>query len=105
MSTQAARPVTIQILDKEYRVSCSEEERKALLESAHYLNQKMKEVRDTGKVIGMDRIAIMAALNIAHELLHCQTRLTDHEQQAVPQLLAVQERVREILDKSRQLEL
>ncbi len=105
MSTQAIRPVTIQILDKEYRVSCSAEERKALLEAAQYLNHKMKEVRDTGKVIGMDRIAIMAALNIAHDLLHCQARLTDHEQQMTPQLLAVQEKVREILDKSRQLEL
>ncbi len=104
MNTPAPRPVTIQILDKEYRVSCSDDEREALLESARYLNHKMKEVRDTGKVIGMDRIAIMAALNIAHELLHCQGRLAEQEQ-AAPQLLAVQERVREILDKSRQLEL
>ncbi len=101
----ATVPVTIKILDKEFRVSCRAEEQDSLLESARYLNQKMKEVRDTGKVIGMDRIAIMAALNIAHDLLHCQARLHEHEQVTTPQLRAVQERVRELLDKSRQLEL
>ncbi len=99
------QPMTIQILDKEYRVACSEDEQDALLASARYLNQKMKEVRDTGRVIGMDRIAIMAALNIAHELLECQRQVRHYEQRMTPQLQAVQERVQAILDKSRQLEL
>lgn len=63
-------PVTVQILDKEYRIACPEDERNDLLSSANYLNQKMKEIRDTGRVIGVDRIAVMTALNIAHESLH-----------------------------------
>ena len=61
--------VTISLLGREFRVGCPEGEEKQLLASVDYLNRKMKEVRDTGKVVGNERIAIMAALNIAHEHL------------------------------------
>ena len=67
-------PVTVRILEREYRVICSEEERNSLLASAAYLSKKMKKIRDGGKIIGTDRIAVMAALNITHELLQEQTR-------------------------------
>jgi len=59
--------VTISLLGREFRVGCPEGEEKQLLASVDYLNRKLKEVRDTGKVVGNERIAIMAALNIAHE--------------------------------------
>jgi cell division protein ZapA len=59
--------VTISLLGREFRVACPEGEQKQLMASVDYLNRKMKEVRDTGKVVGNERIAIMAALNIAHE--------------------------------------
>ena len=59
--------ITISLLGREFRVGCPEGEEKQLLASVEYLNKKMKEVRDTGKVVGNERIAIMAALNIAHE--------------------------------------
>ena len=61
--------VTISLLGREFRVSCPEGEQKTLMASVDYLNRRMKEVRDTGKVVGNERIAIMAALNIAHELM------------------------------------
>jgi cell division protein ZapA len=61
--------VTISLLGREFRVACPEGEQKQLMASVEYLNRKMKEVRDTGKVVGNERIAIMAALNIAHELM------------------------------------
>lgn len=61
--------VTVRILDKEYQVVCREDERAALIESADLLNRKMREIRETGKVVGLDRIAVMAALNLSHELL------------------------------------
>ena len=67
-------PVSVNILDKEYRVACPEHEKEALLTSANYLNTKMKEVRDTGKVIGVDRIAVMAALNMANELIRSKAK-------------------------------
>ena len=61
--------VSIRVMDKEYLVGCPEEERDELQASARYLDVKMREIRDSGKVIGADRIAVMAALNLAHELL------------------------------------
>ena len=61
--------VTISLLGREFRVACPEGEQKQLMASVDYLNRKMKEVRDTGKVVGNERIAIMAALNIAHEMM------------------------------------
>lgn len=59
----------VNIMGREFRVSCTEEERRDLLKAVDYLNAKMREMRDTGKVIGVERIAIMAALNITHEYL------------------------------------
>jgi cell division protein ZapA len=59
--------LTISLLGREFRVACPEGEERQLIAAADYLNRKLKEVRDTGKVVGNERIAIMAALNIAHE--------------------------------------
>ena len=64
-----AKSLQITIMGREFRVACPEEEQAGLLEAVDYLNRKMLEIRDGGKVIGLERIAIMAALNIAHELL------------------------------------
>jgi len=61
--------VTVNILDRDYQVSCSPEEREALLNSARYLNDRMREIKASGSVVGLERIAVMAALNITHELL------------------------------------
>ena len=59
----------ITIMGRQYRVACAPDEQEGLLKAVDYLDRKMQEVRDNGKVIGHERIAIMAALNIAHELL------------------------------------
>jgi len=59
-------------MGREFRVACPDEEQAKLLEAVDYLNRKMLEIRDGGKVIGLERIAIMAALNIAHEMLSTQ---------------------------------
>lgn len=64
-----AKGLQINIMGREFRVACPEEEQKGLLEAVDYLNRKMHEIKDQGKVIGLERIAIMAALNIAHEYL------------------------------------
>lgn len=64
-----SKGLQINVMGREFRVACPDNEQKGLLEAVDYLNQKMNEIRDGGKVIGLERIAIMAALNIAHELL------------------------------------
>lgn len=63
------KPITVTIFDKDYVVGCKENEREALFASVQFLNKKMVEQRDNGKVIGAERIAVMSALNIAHEYL------------------------------------
>ena len=64
-----ADTVAVSILGKEYQVACPAEQHAELLLSARYLDEQMRVIRATGKVIGLERIAVMAALNIAHELL------------------------------------
>lgn len=64
-----SKGLQINIMGREFRVACPEEEQKGLLEAVEYLNRKMQEIRTSGKVVGIERIAIMAALNIAHEFL------------------------------------
>ena len=64
-----SKGLQINIMGREFRVACAENEQKGLLEAVDYLNRKMREIRDNGKVVGLERIAIMAALNITHELL------------------------------------
>lgn len=61
--------VKVNILDKEYLVACPEEQRPELERAAFHLDQKMREIRSSGKVFGTERIAVMAALNISHDLL------------------------------------
>jgi len=69
MNATDTKGLQINIMGREFRVACPENEQKGLLEAVDYLNHKMHEIRDNGKVVGLERIAIMAALNIAHELL------------------------------------
>lgn len=68
-SKSAGKGMAIQILGREFRVACPEGEEKQLQASVDFLNRRMKELRDTGKIVGNERIAVMAALNIAHEFL------------------------------------
>ena len=78
--------ITVTILDREFRVSCPLEEQQHLIESAEVLDQRMREIRDTGRVIGVDRIAVMAALNITSDLLSNETT-NDTELQSTNQAI------------------
>jgi cell division protein ZapA len=68
----------VAIMGREFRVSCPEDEKDGLMRAVSYLDKKMREIRDTGKVIGLERIAIMAALNIAHEYLNAHPPAPDN---------------------------
>ena len=69
--------VMVSILDKEYQVACPPEQEAELVVSAKYLDKQMRNIRDTGKVIGLERIAVMAALNISFELLQASEQDSD----------------------------
>ncbi len=64
-----AKPASVTILDKEYLITCSDEERELLNDAASLLNERMQDAKNSGTIIGSERIAVLAALNIAHELL------------------------------------
>ncbi len=63
------RTLDVTIMGRDLRIACPEEEEPSLRQAVDYLDEKMQQIRATGKVIGIDRIAIMAALNISNELL------------------------------------
>lgn len=68
-----SKPVDVTIMGREFTVSCTDEERQGLMDAVSYLDKKMCEIRDSGKIAGVDRIAIMAALNLSHEVLNTKT--------------------------------
>ena len=105
MTHQDQARVSVRIMEKEYVVACPYEERSALLDAAEFLNARMREIRDTGKVVGLDRIAVMAALNLAHEFLKGKDRESRLDNGVGQRVRALRERVESSLGKSQQLEL
>ncbi len=69
--------VDVSIMGRNFTVSCTDEERPSLINAVNFLDKKMRDIRDSGKVIGVERIAIMTALNLAHELLNSKSGNVD----------------------------
>jgi len=90
--SQSPEPVTVRIVDREYRVMCTPEQRRTLMESALFLDQQMREIRDSGKVSSMDKIAVMAALNLAEEVLKLRHQMHERRDR-------VDSRVRDLADR------
>lgn len=65
--------VDVSIMGRDFTVSCTEEERPGLINAVNFLDKKMRDIRDSGKVVGVERIAIMTALNLAYELLNSKS--------------------------------
>jgi cell division protein ZapA len=103
--TQQLAQVSVRILDKEYQVACTPEERTDLLDSAEILNDKMREIRDTGRVVGLDRIAVMAALNMANDLIHARARDIELEGGVSERLKLISDRVESALGGTQPLDL
>lgn len=72
-----SKAVDVNIMGREFTVSCTDEERPGLINAVNFLDKKMRDIRDGGKIIGVERIAIMAALNLAHELLNTKSGSVD----------------------------
>lgn len=100
-----ANVVTVHILDKEYRIGCDPDEQEELLRSATYLNKKMKAIRDGGKVIGTDRIAVMAALNISHELIKVNLENEGNSTSLGSRIRNLQNKIDAALQDSKQIDL
>jgi cell division protein ZapA len=105
MTASAAEPVSVQIFDKEYLVACPADERDDLIKAAALLNSRLKEMRDSSKVVGTDRLLMMAALNMANELGKLQSRESRSQAQMGGRVKAMRERVERALVHGQQLEL
>ncbi len=103
--TEQIAEVSVRILDKEYQVACPVDERTDLLDSAEMLNAKMREIRDTGRIVGLDRIAVMAALNMANDLIHARARDEELEGNISERLKTISDRVDHVLSDTQQLDL
>lgn len=98
--------VTVKILDKEYQVACPQEQEAELIVSARYLDKQMRAIRDSGKVIGLERIAVMAALNISYELLQASEQGAGSEAApAVESFGRINRKLDDALYQLRQLEI
>lgn len=97
--------VTVKILDKEYRVTCDKGEFDALQHAAKHLDDKMREIRANGKVLGADRIAVMAALNIAHEFLQQGNEREGMKNAMGHRLRTIQDKIEIALNRNSQLEV
>jgi len=101
----SSSPITVQILDKEYRIACPAGQEEALRESATFLNKRILEVRESGKVIGPDRITVMAALNLAHEFLTERSEHQTYTSNINQRVRTLHERIDSAIRSSNQLEL
>lgn len=99
------KPVVVNILGKEYRVACPAEEREGLLQSAAYLDEKMREIRDRGRTTGSDNIAVMAALNITHELMQKQGQAEKIDNSLSTRVKNLQSKIEAALSSGRQIEI
>jgi len=100
-----AQPINISILDKDYKVACPPGEQSALLESAKFLDSKMREVRDTGNIMGSERIAVITALNMANDLLKSGNVDKELGQELPPRLKDLENKISRVLEQARQLEI
>lgn len=99
----SGKTIEISLLGRSYRIACEEGERDALMQAVAYLDGKMGEIKKGGKVNGTDRIAVMAALNIAHELLTTKLGSGFDLGQAKRRIATIEARLDEALAKQEKL--
>jgi cell division protein ZapA len=100
-----ALPISVSILDKDYKVACPSGEQPALLASAEYLDSKMREVRDSGSVMGSERVAVITALNITNDLLKSSQMEKALGEKLPPRLKSLETKISKALENARQLEI
>jgi len=88
---QKSKSLDVTIMGRTYKVACSEEERNALLSAVAYLDRKMGEIKSTGRVASAERIAVMAALNITHELLSSRNNASGFDIEGLRRRMAAME--------------
>ena len=97
--------VVVKILDKEYQVSCPPSEQDALLKSARYLDESMRKIKSRGNIHGLEKIAVMAALNITHEMLAKSQQINESRHMTVQQVKTLEDKIDGSLQINRQIKI
>lgn len=97
--------VVVRILDKEYQVSCPPAEQEALLKSARYLDENMRKIKGRGNIHGLEKISVMAALNITHEMLSKTLQLNESRHATAQQIKYLEDKLDRSLQANRQIEI
>jgi cell division protein ZapA len=97
MSSQAT-PISVTILDREYQFTCQPEEREALVSAAAFLDERMRDIKQSGNLMALERIAVMTALNLADELLKQQSRDQQRSEQVDQRIRRLAEQLDGALD-------
>jgi cell division protein ZapA len=100
-----ALPISVSILDKDYKIACPTGEQPALLASAKYLDGKMREVRDNGNIMGSERVAVITALNITNDFLSSRQVQKELGEELPPRLKTLESKINQALERARQLEI
>lgn len=105
MSTEAPSAIVVKILDREYQVSCPPSEQEALIKSARHLDESMRKIKSRGTIHGLEKISVMAALNITHELLQKNRLINQQRHETAQQVKHLEDKIDRALQASRQIEL
>ena len=105
MSNPRTHTLTVTIMQKEFQVACPEGEEDALRRAASYLNEQMEAIRASGKVVGLDRIAIMTALNMSNELLNGESKIQTSQDYAKLRIRALNDRLEVAIADGKQLKI
>jgi cell division protein ZapA len=96
--SKSVQPVSLSILGKEYKIACAVEEQAALIQTAEQLDKQMRKIRDTGKVSSTDRIAVLAALNLAHELSTPTEKTVNTDANISDKLIDLRQKIENVLE-------
>lgn len=102
---ETSSTVVVKILDREYQISCPPSEQDALMRSARYLDENMRRIKARGTIHGLEKISVMAALNITHELLETRQELEEDRQTSRERLRKLEDKIDKALESNRQIEL
>ena len=105
MTNPSTQTLTVTIMQKDFQIACPQGEEEALRQAAHHLNEQMEAIRAGGKVVGLDRIAIMTALNMSNDLLNGQSKVQTSQDYARLRIRALKDRVEAAIADGKQLKI
>ena len=103
--TAETKTLTVSIVGKDYQVACPAGEEESLREAAHYLHSLMESIRSSGRVVGLDRVAVMAALNVSNELLQNKNKQTDAQAKVAARVQKLSDQVADAISANQQMQI